>query len=264
MILDKIINHKIQEVRELHQVLNIKIMAQEVRKLPPVRDFHVALAKRGVVGLIAEVKKCSPSRGLLSKEFDPVKIARIYRDNGAVAISVLTDQAFFGGDINDLSAVRQEVDLPLLRKDFIIDPIQVYQSRLAGADAILLIAAVLSDDKLSELLSLAEEVGLQPLVEIHTLEELGRVLATGAKIIGINNRNLHTFDTDLAVTSRLIGMVDLSHRTVISESGISNWRHMAFLREIGINGALVGEAIISAPDMADKVRELVKGGGANA
>lgn len=260
MILDRIVEHKRQEVNELLKSLATKEMISRIEKLPPTRNFLSTISKQGQVGLIAEIKKSSPSKGLLCRDFDHRGLARIYRDNGAVAISVLTDRKFFAGELGYLTEIQVEVNLPLLRKDFIINPIQVYQSRLAGADAILLIAAILSDQELSDMLALAREIGLQVLVEVHTAKELERALAVGASIIGINNRNLQTFDTDLSISSYLIGKYNLSGITVVSESGINSERHMEFLNNIGVSAALVGEALVTARDIGAKVRELVRGG----
>ncbi|MDO7788497.1 indole-3-glycerol phosphate synthase TrpC [Desulforamulus aquiferis] len=261
MILDRIVEHKRQEVSELLSKIKIDDMVNKIGKLPPGRDFRGAISRPGQVGLIAEIKKSSPSKGLLCKDFDHRYLAKIYQNNGASAVSVLTDERFFEGRLEYLSEVHEEIGLPLLRKDFIIDPIQLYQSRIIGADAVLLIVAILSDDELADMLQIAGEIGLQALVEVHTAKELERALAAGANIIGINNRNLHTFDTDLAITSYLMGRYDLSGITVVSESGISNKRHMEFLKNIGVNAALVGEALVRAEDTGERVKELVQGGG---
>lgn len=256
-----IIEHKRQEIQALIATANIRDMARQVSKLPPARDFKKSISSPGRVNLIAEIKKRSPSKGILCPDFDHCRLARIYTENGAVAISVLTDSRFFGGQLAYLEEVRQETELPLLRKDFIIDPVQLYQSRLAGADAVLLIAAVLSDEELSHLLALAGDLGLQVLTEVHTQEELMRVLQAGAEIIGINNRNLHTFETDLVTTRYLAGLINRPGITVVSESGIYSQAHMQFLSNLGVHAALVGEALVTAPDTGCKVRELAGGGG---
>ncbi|WP_333870763.1 indole-3-glycerol phosphate synthase TrpC [Desulforamulus putei] len=261
MILQRIIESKKQEIEKLKRTSDLRDMARQITKLPPARDFKKAIGLPGSVSLIAEIKKASPSKGVLCPDFDHRRLARIYSENGAAAISVLTDAPFFRGHLAYLEEVRQETELPLLRKDFIMDPLQLYQSRLAGADAVLLIAAVLSDEELTQLLALAEDLGLQALVEVHTQEELMRVLQAGAEIIGINNRNLHTFDTDLVTTSTLMGLINGPGITVVSESGIHNREHIQFLNSLGVHAALVGEALVTARDIGCKVRELAGGGG---
>ncbi|MEW6065043.1 MAG: indole-3-glycerol phosphate synthase TrpC [Bacillota bacterium] len=260
MILERIVESKRREIEELKATLTARDMARSISKLPPARDFKRAISSPGKVKLIAEIKQQSPSKGVLCPEFDHRRLARIYSENGAAAISVLTDAPFFGGQLVYLDEVRQETELPLLRKDFILDPIQIYQSRLAGADAVLLIVAILSDEQLARLLALTEELGLQALVEVHTEAELMLALQAGADIIGINNRNLHTFDTDLATTSHLTGLIKRTDITLVSESGIHSRRHMQFLNSLGIQAALVGEALVTAPDTPRKVRELAEGG----
>lgn len=260
MILERIVESKRREIEDLRSTLTVRDMVRPISKLPPARDFKRAISSSGKVKLIAEIKQQSPSKGVLCPDFDHRRLARIYSENGAAAISVLTDTHFFGGQPAYLNEVRQETELPLLRKDFILDPIQIYQSRLAGADAVLLIVAILSDEQLARLLALTEELGLQALVEVHTEAELMRALQAGADIIGINNRNLHTFDTDLATTSYLTGLIKRTDITLVSESGIHSRMHMQFLNSLGVQAALVGEALVTAPDTVRKVRELAEGG----
>ncbi len=260
MILDTILDRKRMEIQELLSRFDITETAREVAKLPPARDFKQAIHRAGGVALIAEIKKKSPSKGILCESFDHLRLARVYRDNGAAAVSVLTDAPFFGGRPEYLTEVRQEIDLPLLRKDFIIHPVQLYQSRLLGADAVLLIAAALSDAELVQLLGLSLELGLQALMEVHSEEELFRVVKANPTLIGINNRNLHTFQTDLNTTSRLMEHLIGSGITVVSESGIGNFEDIRRLKAMGVQAALVGEAIVTAPDIGFKVQELVKGG----
>jgi indole-3-glycerol phosphate synthase len=212
--------------------------------------------------LIAEVKRRSPSRGLLSPDFDPLRLAGLYRQNGAAAVSVLTDERYFGGSLDDLrlvaSALRTGVSrspVPVLRKDFIFHPYQLYEARAAGAAAVLLIAALLSPVQLCDLHALALELGLLPLVEVHREEELAGVLDCHPRLVGINNRDLHTFATDLATTYRLRPQVP-ADIAVVSESGIHTAQDIAQLTDAGVDAVLVGEAILSAPDPAAKVREL--------
>lgn len=263
MILDKIVASKKEEVKVKLANLNYQEMAREISKLPPTKDFQKSLTEGLGVSLIAEIKKASPSKGLLCPQFDPRQLAKAYSANGAAAVSVLTDKPFFGGRLEDLQQVRQTIDLPILRKDFLIDPIQLYESRLAGADAILLIAAILKDYQLEQMLEICEEIKLQTLVEVHTKEELQRVLTLGATVIGINNRNLHTFKTDLSTTAQLRKLIPPGI-TVISESGIRDKRDVDFLESIGVHGMLVGESLVTASNPGRKIVELLRGGGSVA
>lgn len=263
MILEKIVASKKEEVKVLLANLHYPEMVQEISKLPPTKDFQKALTVGARVSLIAEIKKASPSKGLLCPQFNPCQLVKDYCANGAAAVSVLTDKPFFGGSLEDLHLVRQTIDLPILRKDFFIDPIQLYESRLAGADAILLIAAILDDQQLCQMLEICRAIKLQALVEVHTEAELQRALASGASIIGINNRNLHTFSTDLATTARLRQLIPPGI-TVISESGISNKKDVAVLETIDVHGMLVGESLVTASNPGRKIRELLGGGGSVA
>ena len=219
-------------------------------------DFSAAL-RAGGVRLVAEVKKASPSRGLLCPDFDPVRLAGTYADNGASAISVLTDPRFQGElqHIEQIKAAGASGTAPVLRKDFIFDPYQVYQARGAGADAILLIVAMLSTAKLRNLRALAYGMGLQCLIEVHDENELHVALDAGAEIIGINNRDLRTFHTDLAVTENLAPLVP-KDKVIVSESGINHPEDLRRLGETGVNAVLVGEALVTSLDVAQKVREL--------
>ena len=233
------------------QALDERVASQH----PPLNLSGALLGER--VRLIAEVKKASPSRGLLSPDFDPVRLARTYVENGAAAVSVLTDPRF-QGTLEHLTAVKAELastGAPVLRKDFIFDPYQVYEARAHGADAILLIVSILSAAELSDLLALSRSLWMQCLVEVHTQQELETALEAGAEIVGINNRDLRTFRTSLAVTDALAGSVPRG-KVVVSESGISEADHMRTLRRLGVHAALVGEALVTAPDVGAKVREL--------
>ena len=261
MILEQIVTAKKQEIQELLSQLKISQMEKEISALPPARNFQQAIGAGSGVKLIAEIKHRSPAKGVLCKNFNHRRLAAIYRDNGAAAVSVLTDSTFFGGHLNYLQEVRQIIELPLLRKDFILDPLQVYQSRLFGADAILLIAALLRAEELIYLNNLAQDCGLQTLVEVHTADELQWVLDLGINMIGINNRDLQSFHTNLTVTARLVELINRPDVTVVSESGIHSFQHMRFLQEQGVNAALVGEALVISEDIPAKVRKLVKGGG---
>ncbi len=225
-----------------------------LRAAGPVRDFRAALTRPGL-HLIAEMKRRSPSAGELCNPYRPVPLAQEFARSGAAAISVLTEATYFGGCLDDLEAVHTAVDLPLLRKDFILDPYQLVEARIYGADAVLLICAVLPDGLLAELLAVARALGLCPLVEVHDAEEVGRALKMGADVIGINNRDLKTLATDPQVTPRLRPLIPDGH-VIISESGIHDARDLPRLRELGIHAILVGESILRSPDMGVKVREL--------
>jgi indole-3-glycerol phosphate synthase len=207
------------------------------------------------VALIAECKERSPSGGLLQRPYDPVGLARRYVANGAAALSVLTEPEFFGGSLDDLQAIRAAVDVPLLCKDFIIDPVQVLAARAAGADAVLLIVAVLDVARLRDLLGVAGVYGMQALVEVHDEVELERALQAEAAIIGINNRDLTTMQTIKDTTVRLRPLIPAGH-VVVSESGINSRADIDALERLGVNAALVGESLLRAPDLEAKVREL--------
>ena len=251
MILDKIIETKKEEVAQLKRGTTQAQLQKIIAGLEPCLDFRKAL-KSGACNIIAEVKCASPSRGRLIKDFDPIRIADIYKQNGASAISVLTDEKYFAGHKNCLMQIRQNVQLPLLRKDFIIDPIQIYETRAIGADAVLLIVRALGK-KLAEFISLSNEMGLSPLVEVHDEEELDLALAVGSEIIGINNRNLDTFITDIETSRRLKARIP-ADKIVVAESGISNRKDIESLMDVGINAFLIGEALITAPDIGVKLR----------
>ncbi len=255
-MLEKIVADKKEELKQRKKAVSASEMEARIAWSAGTLDFASALKGDGV-RLIAEVKKASPSRGILCPEFDPVALARTYANNGAAAISVLTEEKYFGGHLNHLSEIRNKVEIPLLRKDFIFDPYQVYESRACGADALLLIAAILEPEPLAELLSLSRELGLSCLVEVHNENELEMALHSGAQIIGINNRDLKTFSVDIGTTQRLRPLVP-KDKTVVSESGISRRQDMEYLKELGVDAALVGEALLTAGDIAAKMRELLK------
>ena len=255
-ILDEIVAAKRKELAEDKRALPLKAPKERLSSRPEALDLKAAL-RAGGVRLIAEVKKASPSRGLLCPDFDPVWLADTYAGNGASAISVLTDPRFQGElqHIEQIKAAGASGTAPVLRKDFIFDPYQVYQARGAGADAILLIAAMLSTAKLRTLGDLAYNLGLQCLVEVHNENELHVALDAGAEIIGINNRDLRTFHTDLAVTENLAPLVP-KDKVIVSESGINHPEDLKRLGDLGVNAVLVGEALVTSPDVAQKVREL--------
>ncbi len=256
MILDTIVAHKLKELKQDQEQAPLSALKSKIGDLPPTRDFRSALVTPNRVNLIAEVKKKSPSKGIIREDFDPVEIARTYATNGASAISVLTDGEFFAGALAYLTAIRGAVHLPLLRKDFTIDEYHIYQARLAGADAILLIVSILTLEQLREFIDIARRIGLASLVEVHTAEELELALQAGAEIIGINNRDLKTFHTDIATTFRLRASIP-SDKIVVSESGINTAADVAKLKEAGVNAILVGESLMRSPDIGQKIRELL-------
>jgi len=254
-ILEKIVAVKKLEVTCLRARESFEKLRAKVAKSPPSRDFRGAITT-GAVAVIAEVKRKSPSKGILSRDFDPVGLARLYEREGAAAVSVLTDREFFGGEKEDLTRARRAVSLPLLRKDFIIDPCQVWESRLLGADAVLLIAGLLETEELAGLLREAGEAGLEALVEVHGEEDLTKALAAGAGLLGINNRDLRTFVTDLSMSERLAPRIP-PDRAVVSESGIQTRADVERLTRAGIRAFLVGEALVSRKDPGEKLRELL-------
>ncbi|SMB90398.1 indole-3-glycerol phosphate synthase [Desulfonispora thiosulfatigenes DSM 11270] len=240
MILEKIVDFKKEEIKQKKKVKG---------------TFKDALNKPGI-SLIAEVKKASPSKGVLRENFNPVQIAKDYENGGARAISVLTDAKFFGGCSEDLTLVKANVNLPVLRKDFIIDPIQIYEALSLGADAILLIVAILTEKKLKEYMQIAADLGLDVLVEVHSREELAKALAVGAKIIGVNNRDLRSFQTDIKVTLNLAEFVP-SDCILVSESGISSKDDLKRLQEVGVDAVLVGESLVKEKDIQAKIKDLL-------
>jgi indole-3-glycerol phosphate synthase len=257
MILDEIVADKKIELDRQKQVVSLNQVQQAIKGLTPTRDFKAALQGQQVK-LIAEVKKASPSRGLICADFDYLKIARTYAENKAAAISVLTESRHFQGELGYLAEIHQDLGdrrPPLLRKDFIFDPYQIYESRACGADALLLIAAILDFRQLKELLDLSHELGLQCLVEAHNEDEVARAITAGAQIIGINNRDLQTFKVDLNTTARLRSLIP-NGKIAVSESGIKSAADIQQLKVWEINAALVGETLMTSADIAVKMREL--------
>ncbi|KIL41554.1 indole-3-glycerol phosphate synthase [Gordoniibacillus kamchatkensis] len=260
MFLDKIVATKQREVAALKERLTLAAAERDIAGMAPCLGFERALTerRRRPVGLIAEVKKASPSKGLIRADFDPVALAEAYERAQADCVSVLTDTDYFQGSNEYLKAVREAVSLPLLRKDFTIDVHQIYEARLIGADAILLIAAILTTAQMKEFLREARALGMDALVEVHDRAELERALELDATLIGINNRNLHTFVTDLDTTRQLIEHVPAG-RTVVSESGISSPAHMAELQAAGAKAVLIGEHFMRQPSVEQAVRDLMDG-----
>jgi len=274
-ILDKIVATKRKEVAIAKTAVPESVLREQIAAGTPPCNFLAALQRgaRGAdiakgtcvtgahapfpsVSLIAEIKRASPSRGLIRHDFQPVDIAKTYRQHGANCISVLTDESYFQGSLDVLRQVRSAVDLPLLRKDFVIDPYQVLQARAAGADAVLLIAECLDDAMLATLHDAICDLHMTPLVELHDAANLTRVLAVGAKLIGINNRNLHTFKTDLDHTLRLRAEVP-ADRTLVSESGIRTQADVWRLADAGVDAMLVGESLMAQPDIGAAVDKLL-------
>ncbi len=256
MILDAIIENKKIEVEKSKGRRSIESLISGIGNMRPPRDFYKAIDPGARLRIIAEIKKASPSKGVLREEFDPVKIALGYAKSGASALSILTDEKFFMGSLEYLSAVREAVDIPLLRKDFIIDPYQVYESRLYGADALLLIVSALGQDSLAELLALTRSLGMNAVVEVHDEIELGRALDAGSGIIGINNRDLRTFEVDLGVSERLARMLP-GGVIAIAESGISSGADIKRLRAEGVHVFLIGETFMKAPDPGAELKNLI-------
>jgi indole-3-glycerol phosphate synthase len=254
-MLDRIIAQKREEVKQRKTVATMAYLQERIARQKPAVDFALAL-KGDRIRLIAEVKQASPSRGILTSNFSPTKLARTYAEGGAAAISVLTEANYFGGNIEHLAAIKEAVGLPLLRKDFIFDPYQVYESRAYGADALLLIATILSQGQLKELISLSHSVGLKCLVEVHNEGDMERAVLSAAEIIGINNRDLNTFAVDINTTRRLRPLVP-KEKITVSESGVKSKRDVEKLGKWGVDAVLVGEALVTASDVRAKMKELI-------
>jgi indole-3-glycerol phosphate synthase len=257
MILDEIVSHNLQELEYKKLSLPVAELQRLASEQPPALDLASALRGDGIQ-VIAEVKKASPSRGIIRHDFNPVEIAKIYADNGAAALSVLTEAKYFQGSLDHLKDIRKALTnkLPLLRKDFIFDSYQVYESRAYGADGLLLIVAILEPEKLQELLKISHELKMSCLVEVHNEAEVEIALKSEARIIGINNRDLATFNVDIATTERLRPLIP-PDRIVVSESGIKERADVERLSQLGIDAVLIGESLVSAPDIAAKMRELL-------
>ena len=254
-VLDKILARKLEELSERSARVPLAEMRHRAESSAiPARDFAAAL-QGGCITLIGEVKRASPSKGLLTTDFAPVLLAATYQHNGAAALSVLTDEDFFRGSLRYLTAVRRAVELPILRKDFTIDAYQVYEGRAAGADAMLLIVAALDDAQLHDLHALTLDLGMRALVEVHNEREMERALRLDARLIGINNRDLKTFHVDLATTGRLASLVD-NEALLVAESGIFTRGHVQAMARSGADAILVGESLIRAPDLPSLTRQL--------
>lgn len=259
-ILEEIYQHKLVEVRNKKKVLSLQEICLQLKcseKKP--KDFFAALKAKdsnGETALICEIKKASPSRGIIREDFDAVEIAKIYQESGATCLSILTDEKYFLGSDEYLAKVRQVVDLPLLRKEFIVDSYQIYEAKLLGADCILLIVAMLDDEKLHELEDCAISLGLSVLIEVHNEEELRRALKMKSKLIGINNRDLKTLKVDLQISLNLAELVPVDY-VLVGESGIKDISDILLLKEAGINCFLIGEHFMSQKNIAAAVKAFL-------
>jgi indole-3-glycerol phosphate synthase len=257
MNLDDIVFNKRQEVAALKLTFDLDKTLKAIAKLPKPHDFKKAL-KRKKLALIAEVKKASPSAGVIREDFNPVALAKEYEAAGAAAISVLTDQKYFQGKLEYLKDIRKKAALPLLRKDFIVDEVQIYEARLAGADAVLLIVRILTDEELKRFLALAKTLHLQALVEVHDLAEAQRAMNAGAEIVGINNRDLDALTVNLQITYYLLKTLpQLKNLVVVSESGIKSGVETAKLHAAGVDAVLVGESLLVSSEIKTKAKELI-------
>jgi indole-3-glycerol phosphate synthase len=261
-ILEKIVATKRAEIQAAKDRLPLGVLRDQLADAPPIRDFFAALDRNDAqhadrrIRLIAEVKKASPSKGVIREDFDPVAIAKICEESGASCISVLTDVPYFQGDLAFLSAIRQQTTIPLLRKDFILDSYQLVEARVAGADAVLLIAECLDDCNLRKLHNEAFDLGLTPLVEFYEPQNLTRVLEAGATLIGVNNRDLTSFETDLGHTVRMRESVP-EHCLLVGESGIRGREDVEYLEKAGVDAMLVGEHLMKQADIGAAVREFL-------
>jgi len=256
MILDKIVQEKKRELQSIKTPASLREFRKKAAEVGGNRSFKESLQTKDSINIIAEIKKASPSKGIIRKDFNPIEIAKTYEDNGAAAISVLTDKSFFQGDIQYLSEIRKNVSLPLLRKDFIIDEFQLYEAKANGADAALLIAAILDKNQLAEYLDLSREMGLANLVEVHSYKELEKAMVCEVEIVGINNRNLQTFETSLKTSFELAQDIP-KDKTIVSESGINNREDILELKKYGVHAFLIGEALMKEKDIGKKLKELL-------
>ena len=257
MILPKIIEEKRREVDRAQKRISLSAMKKKAESLYIRSMFKKNISRKGHINLIAEIKKSSPSKGVIRPSFEPIKIALTYQAAGASALSVLTDERFFDGKLDYLSMVKERVTIPVLRKEFIIDEYQVYESAVNGADAILLIAHILTREELNRYFSIAKELGMDVLVEVHNEEELDKALSSPASIIGINNRDLTTFTVDINTTQRLIRLIP-ENKVIVAESGIKTYEQVMFLKSLGVNAVLIGEIFMRTKNIGEKVRQLMR------
>jgi indole-3-glycerol phosphate synthase len=255
-VLQRIVDKKRQEIAARKRACPLEALREQATGLPGTRGFADRLSVPGPIKLIAEFKRRSPSKGIIREGSTPSEIGNIYEANGATCMSVLTDEPFFGGTLDDLREARAAVDLPIIRKDFILDPYQLYEARLVGADAVLLIAECLDDAALAALLAGAEELRLSALVELYDPENADRVVASGAKLIGVNNRDLRSFEVDLRHTLRMRERIP-ADRVLVGESGIRSRADVELLAEGGVDAILVGETLMASDDVGAAVRTLL-------
>jgi len=256
MFLEKIVQARKEDIDNRKASLPLRELERKIKGLPPPRNLKDRISQNDAIALIAEIKFASPSLGVIKEDVDIIRIAREYEKGGASAISVLTEPLFFKGDLSYLQQVKGETTSPLLQKDFILDPFQIYEGRAQGADAVLLIASLLSREQLGDFVELTEELHMSPLVEIHNETDLKKTSALDLPFIGINNRDLRTFEVDLATTLRLRREIP-RETMVISESGIKSPEDVKLLQEAGVKAILVGEILMRSPDPGSKIRELL-------
>jgi indole-3-glycerol phosphate synthase len=257
-MLDDIVTAKREEVEAAKSRLPFEELKGRTANRLAERSFRQALAVPGRLALIAELKRKSPSRGMLRERFDPVSLAQTMERAGAAALSVLTDEPYFGGSLDFLRDVKQFTEIPALRKDFVIDPYQVYESALYEADAVLLIVRILTEEMLAECMQVADRLGLEPLVEVHSEEELDTALRAGAHVIGINHRDLNTFTMDATLSERLVPRIPAG-KLIVAESGIQSTADVKRMQQLGVHAVLIGEALMTAPSPAAKIGELFAG-----
>ncbi len=257
-MLDDIVMSKREEIEAAKGRLPLEELKERMAHHIAERNVRRALTVPGKLSLIAELKRKSPSKGMLRERFDPVHLAQTLQEAGAAALSVLTDETYFGGSLDFLRDAKQFTELPVLRKDFIIDPYQIYEAAFYGADAVLLIVRILTEELLSECLQVADRVGLEPLVEVHAFPELKCALSAGAHVIGINHRDLRTFAIDPTLSEQLVPQIPAG-KLIVAESGIQTAEDVQRMKRIGVHAVLIGEALMLAPDPAVKIRELFAG-----
>lgn len=254
--LKKIIAKKKEKLLLAKQALPEEELKQKIQGLADCRPFLEAISKPHQIHLIAEIKKASPSRGIIRENFNPLEIAASYQNAGAHALSILTEEDYFQGSINYINQVKSAVNLPVLRKDFILEPYQIYESRFYGADAVLLIADLLTKDALTEMMQIADTLGMDYLVEVHTEKELKKALNLKIPLIGINNRDLHTLEVDFKTTEKLFILIPKG-KIVVVESGIKSRQDILFLKVLGVNAVLIGQAFMEAAEIGKKVEEVM-------
>ena len=256
-MIDKIIEKKKQEIETLKSQLPLNDLRQKIKIKKEGSSFKKALVKNNQLAFIGEIKKMSPSKGLLAVDFNPLDIAETYEKEGIDAISVLTEKEFFGGDLNYIPLLKKNIKIPVLQKDFLIDEYQLYYSAYLQADAILLITSILTEAEIASFMKIAKNLGLDVLVEVHTPEDVKKALSVEADIIGINNRNLETFKVDLVNTLKMLPLISKSKdKIIISESGIETPKDVIFLKDLGVDAILIGEAFMKSGNLISKINEI--------